>query len=733
MPHPSVIRAALTAGLTTLAALLLAVLPAVAPSFAGRTAKAADADPLTVHLDTITPVAPQEGTVDISGTVTNNSTEQWTRINLLAFGSELPIIDTPALAASAETDEEAFVGPRVTEAGTFDTVDVLEPGQTASFSLSVPVELLGFAEAAGVYWVGVHAIGDSSVPRDEFADGRARTFIPSVPPTRESLETAIVLPLRQAVWYQPDGQIAGVQRWTRSLSDGGRLDAVLDTAEAAGSTPYTWLVDPAVLSAVSTLAAGNPPRSLAPDPTVPGQEPTQTQAPEPGSESPSPGAPATTTAPPVPEDELSEEERALADLAAAWLTRMRPLMSSRAVLALPFGDIDVSAAVRHAPARLGQAVARGAAVMSALGVAAQPVVAPEHDVLSPEALAAVAPDTVVLLGDTAFAVPPQTKNSVVRLLGHRVVVTSTGAESGGPAPTRADDPLALRQRILSEAALRLQSSSTAPLVVTLPTGWRPEQPAEFFAQLEQRWLTAVSVPEVADRSAAGVPARALAYTDEDLEAELNATNFATAQQLMDAATLLEKVLTLQTTVEAQVLDSALASLSQQHRGKPRAAVRSTQKVRDGVLATLDEVAIEAPPAVTLSSNTGPFGVTLVNELEEPVTVRVDGTSDGDLTVRGDSVRQLAPGSRSQLRLEATATQPGLHRVRLMLSTEDGTPIGSAVEIPIRAAQVSQLIWYVMAGAAGLLFGAIGLRLWRQVRGRRTDPDGERPGVEEAAR
>ena len=99
------------------------------------------------------------------------------------------------------------------------------------------------------------------------------------------------------------------------------------------------------------------------------------------------------------------------------------------------------------------------------------------------------------------------------MLGHSIVVTSTGAESGGPGPTAATDPLALRQRLLSEAALRLDDGGAAPLVVTLPTVWRGEDAATFFDRLDRPWLDLVPVEAVADRSAVGVPASSLLYTD----------------------------------------------------------------------------------------------------------------------------------------------------------------------------------------------------------------------------
>ena len=99
------------------------------------------------------------------------------------------------------------------------------------------------------------------------------------------------------------------------------------------------------------------------------------------------------------------------------------------------------------------------------------------------ASAAAVDQGVIYLRISAFAIPPTSPTSVVKLLGHEVVLTSTGAEAGGPGPTASHDPLALRQRLLSEAALRLEADDTAPLVVTLPTVWRGEDAASFFTDL----------------------------------------------------------------------------------------------------------------------------------------------------------------------------------------------------------------------------------------------------------
>lgn len=720
MPRPSVFRAAL-AGLLTLggAGAGLAAAPAAAA------AAAEDPDPLVVHIETISPELPRNGDVEITGTVTNVSDETFTRVNLHAFSAQTPILDAATLKASLTVPASEFVGQRVTAPGTFDTVDTLAPGQTETFTDTVPVELFETSGQPGVYWIGIHALGDSSVPRDDIADGRARTFIPMRPTGDRTQEASVVLPVRHRIWYARDGSVAGAERWAARLEEGGSLDGVLDMAESAGTTPYSWLVDPAVLVALSRLANGNGPRTLAPDPaTLP--EPTPTEEPEAGTEDgttedTSTASPTESLSPtqPEPTEEPSEEEAALAEAASDWLLRFKALVGTDQVLVLPYGDLDVSAAVRNDATRYDQALDRSAEVMGAMGISARFAIAPASDVLSAEALARTPTSAVVLLGDNAFAIPPE--RSVVRLLDREVVVTSTGAEAGGPGPTAANDPLALRQRLLSEAAIRLIDGQEAPLVVTLPTVWRGEDADSFFTDLEQSWLEVVPVEQVADGPATDVATSSLAYNEEDQGEELDPSNFAAASRASDKATLLEQVLTQQTLVENQVRDEVLVSLSEQHRERPRLGRAAAARVDEALQAELDKVSIEVPPAVTLSSDSGPLGVTLVNGLDQPVSVRIQLATDGDMTVTGgDGVRELGPRARSVVRFEASTTQGGVHNLRLAVTSADGVPLGSSAQLPIRAARVSALIWIVMVVGALVLFGMIGYRLPGQIRQRRAE-------------
>src|SRR3712207_8566090 len=75
------------------------------------------------------------------------------------------------------------------------------------FAFGVARRLLE-ADTAGVYWFGVHALGESMDERDQLADGRARTFLPMVPPARQGrVEVAVVVPLRHQLNFAADGSV----------------------------------------------------------------------------------------------------------------------------------------------------------------------------------------------------------------------------------------------------------------------------------------------------------------------------------------------------------------------------------------------------------------------------------------------------------------------------------------------------------------------------------------------
>ena len=250
--------------LVVVVATLLGLPAGTAHAAAG--ARVADADPLGVTIETLSSSEiPHSGPIRVTGSVTNRDEGSWQTINVYAFIGATPITTSADLAAAAETPPTTDVGQRIIDLGAPDTeytIDELAPGETAQFSLTIPHRYLRRTEG-GVYWFGVHALGDGPEGRVDGADGRARTFLPYVPRTTRTVDTALVIPIRRLVTHAPNGSIGGLERWTDELS-GGALRALVDLGAAAGSRPVSWLVDPSVVDAARRLAAGNPARFLGP-------------------------------------------------------------------------------------------------------------------------------------------------------------------------------------------------------------------------------------------------------------------------------------------------------------------------------------------------------------------------------------------------------------------------------------------------------------------------------------
>lgn len=729
MSRPSSLRPALSAAAAAalVAALGTSLVGQAGPALA---APAGEPDPLLVDITRLTPAVVPTGdaTLRIVGTVSNQSTEEWTDVNLHAVTSDAPMTDADTLAEAAATDAATYIGDRITEAGTFDTVASLLPGETQRFVVEVPRTQLDIPSTPGVYWLGVHALGASSLPRDDFADGRARTFLPQVPadagrPGRgpagkapDQVGTAVVVPLRAPIHYTPRGRVGHPAGWTRTLSDGGRLHDLLDLAEGTAGVPLTWLVDPAVPAAVAHLAAGNPERSLAPPSDGdPDGEPTESPTEAPTEDEPDATSSEGDADEGAPE-EVDEAEQAVAAAAQEWLHRFRELMGEREVLALPYGDLDVDAAAEHDPDTIGTAVRRSREVLAGLGVDSAPAITSPDGSLSRQAIGLAPSDAVVILEDSAFETPPTTPGSLVRIAGHRVLVASSGASAGGPAPSRPDAPLALRQRLLSEAALALLAGDPAPVVAVLPDDWHPEDTAGMFATGALPWLDSVQVEELTDARAprADTP---LLRTQDQVDAALDLPAFVAASAMQGPAGVLDGILTNGSDVQTRVTDEALTTLSQANRTHPERSLARARAARAALEEQLRSITLEAPESVTMSSATGSFAATVANGLDQPVTVRVAAISDHDLQMAEEEVVELAPLARTRLILDVTTTRTGMHDVRLVVTDEEGRPLGAEAVLPIRAARVSRVIWAIMAGGAALLFGAIAVRLVGRLRGR----------------
>ncbi|GAW48075.1 MULTISPECIES: DUF6049 family protein [unclassified Nocardioides] len=693
------------AAVATLAAVVVAPM---APASAGTAPKArADQAPLAVTIDSLSPsTIPQKGPIRVSGSVTNNDTEAWTSIQVFAFVSDTPMTTADELADAAQTDADADVGERITD--TFDTVDELAPGETHPYTLRVPRSEIGVDEA-GVYWFGVHALGTSDDGRISGADGRARTFLPLVARTRKSVDTALVLPVRREILHTADGSLAKVPTWTRTLSPGGRMRSMVDFGAAAGSRPITWLVDPAVPDAVARLVAGNPPRSL--EPTV-SDDDTDGDTGD-ASESPSPSVQPSADGDDEADAPKDPEVAAAAEAGTSWLQRLHEALEGSQILTLPYGDVDVAAAAAYDPEVYQQARRRSNGDLAPWGLPTSPVVSSPSGFIDQAGIEATETGTPVLVTDRMFG--PHAP-AVARADGHTLAVSSSGAASGGPGPDNPMAPVALRQRIVSEAAVRLMTPGRKPLIVTFPTTWSPDSTTGFFEGLDLDWLHLTTLTDAMQREGSAVSLEDLDYPARQVGLELDAANFAAADNLVRAGDTLQNLLTQNDEVGTEVRDEAFSDTSYSNRLRPGAARASADSSRTWIDNRLRSVRIDAPKAVILSGGSGRFAATITNGLDQPVTVKITALTEPPLKVAvpAESV-DIGAGRGTTVLLNASSSALGIRNVTLALTDVKDAPLGSSDDLPIRSNRVSNVIWLILGTGVALLFGAIVVRLFRRLR------------------
>ena len=118
-------------------------------------------------------------------------------------------------------------------------------------------------------------------------------------------------------------------------------------------------------------------------------------------------------------------------------------------------------------------------------------------------------------------------------------------------------------------------------------------------------------------------------------------------------------------------------MSYASRADPDAARADADRSSQWIADQLGSIEVDAPRAVTLSSSTGRFAATITNRLDHPVTVQIAASSEDPLTIDSPETIELAPRTADLVLLEAATDQLGVHNVQLLVTDEDGTPIGSS--------------------------------------------------------
>ncbi|MGN6332902.1 MAG: DUF6049 family protein [Motilibacteraceae bacterium] len=732
-PLPVRVLAGFLGTLMALGVLLAGLLVPAAPAAAGTRGAVAEqtraqttADlPLQVVLDSLTPPVPRpKGRLAVTGHVVNAGNATVKNVSVRLRLSRVKVVsrgDLAALAAGRSVRDGSPIGLPGTSADVGDLV----PGASAPFTLTVALDDLRLG-ALGVFPLSVEARGVRAGGQDGGylrRLGITRTFLPWAPDPLEAVPTRLawVWPLADVPHRRVDGVFVD-DDLAASLAPGGRLEGLV---QGAAGRPVTWLIDPMLLDDARAMSQGY--RVAAPGAGSSGAGSTA------GGSGGQPAA--------------APEQGTGGTAARAFLSDLVAATGTADVVALPFGDPDVRALLAAGQASvLPPAVARGRS--TATDVLGRPVTtavaAPPGGFAGQaelEALRAAGSDAVLLDGRALTSTSPGTPTG-------RATLTVGGAAEPvalwdptlsrlvSTAPSGPGGALLARQRFLAETEMVTAESPGVQrtVVIAPPHDWDvdPQRAAQLLSLTASApWLQLVTLSEAlavpppdVDRGPL-VTAPPPASDDEGaapgdrarvtpLPTDYVQAVGSTVARGQSAAAVLQDPTPVRTgyQVEGERLVSA-ALRTDLRRG--RALLDQT---RSALAARIDAVRI-LPASATLGSSAADIPVTVVNDLDQPVTVKVAFFSGSPrLTVRPPGPVTVAPGSKARVLVPVTARANGVVDIGARLLTPAGEPLGDAVAVRVRIAQYGLAGVLVTAGAALLLFLGAAHNIYRRVRGRR---------------
>ncbi|MFT4225666.1 DUF6049 family protein, partial [Micropruina sp.] len=133
-------------------------------------------------------------------------------------------------------------------------------------------------------------------------------------------------------------------------------------------------------------------------------------------------------------------------------------------------------------------------------------------------------------------------------------------------------------------------------------------------------------------------------------------------------------------------------------------------------AVADNVRLSASPRVLMSSRSNEFPVTVINDLTEPIVVRVVFASDNPqrISIADTAPITVGPGQSQTINVRPEASSNGLVNVTASLRTTSGEPIGESTRIAVEVTDLGVIGWIIVIVSGVVLVATTALRI-RQVR------------------
>jgi hypothetical protein len=167
-------------------------------------------------------------------------------------------------------------------------------------------------------------------------------------------------------------------------------------------------------------------------------------------------------------------------------------------------------------------------------------------------------------------------------------------------------------------------------------------------------------------------------------------------------------------------DDLFSSISTAWRDDPAAAETAQQETLDRLAGLRSRVRILSRGG-TLSDDRGTFPVTLRNQLDQAVVVRLALTSSDPLRLRVDGPTdpiRVGPDETVSVSVELDAVTSGRLSFDAQLQTPRGTPYDDPVTVTVDVQGFGSITLLVFGVAAALMVVAAAIRIGRRVRAAR---------------
>ena len=683
---------------------------ASAPANEALASASATSAPITMTLVSTSPVAPAvaptDSTVTVAVTITNNTDTALTRLQIRGV-RDSPIIRSSALdtmlAHPVPPADNSLTQPMPTTVYTAEVAAHSSAQFSYSFLASSVRQSGGVCLCqSGIYPIDLtaYAAGPTSSPAQV---AWVQTYIVSAASAPATEQVSWLWPLIDRPHQLADADVFLNDDLASEIATGGRLDRALQTLEqVSAASLVTVVIDPQLIDELSQMSTGYRVQSGAT--TVAGS-----------------GSAA----------------------AAAWLNRLRTVLTTLPFTFTPYGDPAVNAVTAaHLSWSSGLSALTTARISAALGrlptTANATVAWPPGETLTTDALGRLALDgtTTVVLNDSTLAgaknaSPALSAVAPVAVAGQpnttmRALVTSSALEQRVNGLLAAGgSQLAQLPALLAELALpALQTKASPSFVVLTPDRYVDASPATAAAVITSTAQSSWSQP-----IAAATAAATITPTDHGNLVPPDTGHYGGSTQLIAAATNATAFVTefssaLAPSDQATVLGSfpaAIAACQSAAWGVYPTAANTFDGMLAGLQASLSgQVQIVRPAngSYSLASSSAPLLISIANNLSVPVSVRITMSSVGGVAgFRTDDagVQTIPAASRRTIKVQAHVSRSGHFRVEAVLLMPAGAAFGAPLPLTIYSSALGTIGVIITVVAAAVLLLALVYRFVRRWR------------------